>query len=309
MPRKIPSIQAMILCLILKTYKTFSREVPQDPEKVVQRLYNRERYILRLAPRVPLYISIENFHIDTTPLCKIHASNVSGKSIILYIHGGGFVICGPCTTHRGILWRLSELCGCPVVGVDYNKAPEYKYPIALDQSFTVYKDLLNKYDHSNIAIGGDSAGGNLTLALALKIKDEGMPLPSSIFAMSPFTDATTSGESIIRNRKKDALIPAEAVSMVKDIYLGDASPEDPYVSPLFGDFHGFPPTLLQVSSNEVLLDDSIRVEQKMRKSGVNAQIDVWKNLPHVWQFLYDYIPESRGAMEDIGVFVRKHFKG
>lgn len=278
------------------------------PRHGVQRFIERSRALAvkteRFMPHPPANVKVEAFHIDTLPAYWIQAPGVATDKVMLYLQGGGYILGSPVTTHRDLLWRLSAACGCTVLAIEYGLVPEHRYPIASDQALAAWKFLLQRYGAASIVLAGDSAGGCLALSTALRIRDLQLPMPAGLCLLSAETDLSGSGESVRSNFKKDLVIPSDAIRMIGQHYAVDVPLDHPYVSPLFGDFHGFPPSLLQVSSTEVFLDDSRRVADKMRAAGVPVLLDVWDGMPHVWQGFASLMPEARAAIEDIGRFVR-----
>jgi acetyl esterase/lipase len=229
------------------------------------------------------------------------------SKIILYLHGGGYIFCSAHTTHKDILWRLSIASKCRIIAPDYRLAPEHPYPAALEDAIKVYKWLLQQgYESRNIVIVGDSAGGGLTYGTVLKIRDLGLPLPAATVGMSPWTDLAVTGESVITNLKRDVLIPGDGLPEGAQYYLAGTDPRDPYASPLYGDPTGLPPTLIQVSKDEVLLDDSRRLAAKYKAAGVPCELELWDGMPHVWQTLAMFIPEGKTAIKRIGDFIARH---
>jgi len=192
---------------------------------------------------------------------------------------------------------------------DYRLAPEHPYPAALEDSIKVYKWLLEQgYKPEHIVIAGDSAGGGLTYGTVLKIRDLGLPLPAATAGMSPWTDLAVTGESVITNLKRDVLIPGDGLPEGAQYYLAGADPRDPYASPLYGDPTGLPPTMIQVSKDEVLLDDSRRLAAKYKAAGVPCELELWDGMPHVWQTLAMFIPEGKTAIKRMGDFIARHVR-
>ena len=226
-----------------------------------------------------------------------------GKSkTILYLHGGGYVV-GSFNTHRALIARIARAAGYKALAINYRKAPENACPCALEDALAAYKQMLAD-GYENIFIMGDSAGGGLTLALLQMIKKQRLPKAAGAVLLSPWTDLTLSGDSIQSKKDKDPLITPHLLSIFSKRYIGEADPTDPLVSPHFADVKGFPPTLIQVGSNEVLFDDSIRMAQKMNKAGVKVQLEIYDNMMHVWQYLGGIVPEANKAIDEIGEFVQ-----
>ena len=229
------------------------------------------------------------------------------EEALLYFHGGAWVVGEP-RGFRPLTTRLVEAAGAPLYGVDYRLAPEHPYPCALDDCERAYRTLLDRgLDPRRIALIGDSAGGNLVFALALRLKRQGIALPAALVGLSPCTDLTAGGGSFKRNFRRDAMLPAERLNDCIEAYCPCVDLCDPEVSPLFGDLTGLPPTMLQVSDNEILLDDSTRLAARLREAGCEVELDVWKGLWHVWQAFPEQVPEARRAIVQIGAFVRQRF--
>ena len=226
-----------------------------------------------------------------------------GKSkTILYLHGGGYVM-GSYNTHRSLIGRIARAAGCKALAINYRKAPENKYPLALQDALAAYKQMVAD-GYENIFIMGDSAGGGLTLALLQLIRKQRLPKAAGAVLLSPWADLTLSGESIKTKKDKDPLITPHLLEIFSKRYYADADPTDPLISPHFADVKGFPPTLIQVGGNEVLFDDSIRMAQKLNKAGVKVQLEIYDNMMHVWQFFGGIVPEANKAIDEIGEFVK-----
>jgi len=222
---------------------------------------------------------------------------------ILYFHGGGYVFGSP-ETHQSMLARLSLLTGLGAVLPQYRLAPESSFPAAFDDALGAYRCLLERgYRAKQIVIGGDSAGGGLALALLHKICESHLPQPGALFAFSPWTDLTLTGNSLSENAEADPYLPSERTVEMRDVYLSGADPKNPRASPLFGRFSGAPPVLLQVGESEILLDDSRRMAAALLSQGVDARLDVWPDLPHVWPMFHGYLKEADSALADVADFI------
>jgi acetyl esterase/lipase len=259
-------------------------------------------------PRAPDGASVQSIQIGGLRGHWFGWPGQSQRRAMLYLQGGGFILGSPKTTHRDLIWRLSRACDCPILAIEYGLAPEQRYPVALEQATQAYEFLIERVGAQNMAVAGDSAGGCLALALLLHARDNQLPMPASLCLLSPQTDMTGSGESVRTNRHSDAVISADAIPLVAALYADGHPLNDPYISPVFGQYNGFPPTLLQVSMDEVFLDDSVRVAHRMREAGVEVELDRWPGVPHVWQGFGACLPEARQAIEDIGKFVRARFQ-
>ena len=224
--------------------------------------------------------------------------------MVLYLHGGGYTICSP-ATHRGLAGRIALLAGARLLSVDYRLAPEHPYPAALEDALDAYHWLLAEgIPADRIAIGGDSAGGGLTLATAVSLSAAGEPLPAALFLISPWTDLTFSGESHQTLKKADPIFQGKGGASFAPAYAGKLDPALPLISPLFADLHGLPSTLIQVGSDEILLDDSTRLEEKLKSAGVNVDLQIWEGMWHIFQCFAPWFPEAGQAVNRIGRFIR-----
>lgn len=247
--------------------------------------------------------------------CTVQADGVHAEMLepqgadedeaILYLHGGGYCICS-IDTHRGLASRIALASGCRVLIISYRLAPENPYPAALEDALISYRWLLRQgLSAGKIAVGGDSAGGGLTLSTAISLRDAGHPLPAALFLLSPWTDLTFSGESMMSRKKTDPIFGGDRETLpFASAYYGDHDPMEPLISPLFADHSGLPPTLIQVGNDEVLLDDSTRLDEKMRTAAVKVHLEIWDDMWHVFQAFAPYNPESQVAIERIGAFIR-----
>ena len=255
--------------------------------------------------KLPEDIHVEEIALGGVPTEMLASAEPRKDAAFLYIHGGGFVGGSP-RTHRPLTWRLAKEINIPVYAVDYRLAPEHLYPAGLDDCVAAYRGLLDMgIAPSAILVGGDSAGGNLTLALTLRLKAEGLPMPAGLVCLSPATDLTGSGASRHENTKSDALFVSEMMDSLTPAYCPGCDEKDPFLSPLFGDVAGFPPTLFQVGEREMLRDDSVRMADALQAAGVETTIEVWPKVWHVWQLNADMLPEARDAISHIVSFSRR----
>lgn len=227
--------------------------------------------------------------------------------IILQLHGGGYY--GKLhNTYRDMAALYNEVSkGLDVLSVDYRVAPEYPFPAALEDAVAAYKWILEKgYDTERVFVVGDSAGGGLALALCLYLRDQGMPMPRGIITMSAWTDLTKSGESYQENFDIDPIFGGSMDTLVyKEGYYGEWDPRYPYISPVNGSFHGFPPMLMQVGEYEMLLSDTLKVAGKAKEAGVLVKEHMYKGMFHVFQMGLLLYPEAREAWVEVGRFIRK----
>ena len=223
--------------------------------------------------------------------------------ILLYFHGGGYVMGNP-RTHAAMARFLTRKTGYQACLPDYRLAPEHPFPAAFEDALCVWQALAARGHRANsVAIGGDSAGGGLALALLAHLCATDQPRPACVFTFSPFTDMSFSGNSITANAQSEILLPPKRLTQLRDRVLNGADPRDPRISPLFGSFAGAPPVLIQVARSEILLDDSRRMADLLRQSGAEVSLQEWGNLPHVWQFFHGWLPEARKALSDAARFI------
>lgn len=246
-------------------------------------------------------IDRENFRME-----YLRPENAVTGRVILQLHGGGYI--GPMKNiYRRFAVKYSKLSyGADVLTVDYRVAPEYPFPAAVEDVAEAYRWLLEEqaYKPAQIVVAGDSAGGGLALALGMYIKDHKLPMPGGFITMSPWTDVTLSGETYESNYEIDPLFGNSRENMLyNSSYVGDADTKNPYLSPLFGDYSGFPPILMQAGSYEVLLSDTLSVAKKAKQAGVKVRTSVYDGMFHVFQMGLDLIPESREAWEEICEFL------
>ncbi len=227
------------------------------------------------------YISIEKEGV-TGEWIRVSRAHMK-KYVILYCHGGGYST-GSTVYARTLTTKLAESTSMDVFCFGYRLAPEHPYPAAVQDGMAAWNYLMYLgYGARDVIVAGDSAGGNLALSLVLKLKSENRILPRGLLLLSPWTDLTASGKSHVSRQKVDPVLDAEYLERMTLNYASGLDLEDPFISPLFGDMTGFPPTYIQVGDNEILLSDATRLHKKMVKANVSVKIDVYKGMWHVFQ--------------------------
>lgn len=223
--------------------------------------------------------------------------------VILYLHGGGYVSGSP-ATHRPVTARLAREAEARVFALDYRLAPEHPFPAAVVDAWSAYWWLLGQgIAPEQIVVAGDSAGGGLSLALLLALRDAGLPMPAGAVGLSPWFDLALTATSLRTNNGLDFLNPA-VLQASATMYLGNHDVHEPLASPLYADLHGLPPLLIQCGSAEMLLDDSRRLVERARAAGVDARLEIWDGMVHVWHFAWRIEPKARAALQGVGRFVR-----
>lgn len=229
--------------------------------------------------------------------------------IILYLPGGAYIMRTP-NMHTGMVSRLCTRTGARALMVYYRLAPEYPFPACLNDSMLAYKWLLDEgYQAENIIIAGDSAGGGLTLSSLLAIRDQGLPIPAGGLMLSPLLDAGDMSASRWKNANTDAMLPASWQRAInpRPMIIGEGDPEDPYISPIYGDYTDLPPLYVQVSDGELLLDDSLRLARRCHQYSTRAHVDIWRRVPHVWP-VFPFLPESAEALDKAAAFINNNTK-
>ncbi len=234
------------------------------------------------------------------------ASSGSTDNVILYLHGGAFVIGSP-LSHRDMVGAIADAAQARAFIADYRLAPETPFPGAVDDAVAAYKGLLaNGEKAEKIIIAGDSAGGGLTMSTLVALRDEGVELPAGAVCISPWADLTFTGDSMIVKDKVDAMLGRSSLSWFAGQYLAGQDPAQPLASPIFADLKGLPPILIQVGSNEVLLDDAIRLNKALKQVDGDVTLEVWEAQMHVWHLMSMIVPEGKHAINVIGTFVKTH---
>ena len=258
-----------------------------------------------LSP-VPSPVQCEKVSANGVPAEWTVMPGADPARVVLYLHGGGYVMGSP-GTHRSLVARLSRDAQARCLSVDYRLAPEHPFPAALEDALAAYRFLIAEgVSASRLAIAGDSAGGGLTLATLVALRDAGDPLPACAVALSPWTDLAGTGPSMTDPAIGDPLADGVNTSRVTGLIAPPERLRDPGLSPLYADKAGLPPLLIQVGTREILLDDSRRFAEQARAAGVDVTLEVGEGLVHVYQLMPDDVPESREALLSIGKFVRGH---
>lgn len=225
--------------------------------------------------------------------------------VILYCHGGGYTS-GNLGYSRPLASKLSHVTGWPTLCFEYRLAPEHPYPAAVEDAERAWDYLMHLgYGARDVAVAGDSAGGNMALVLCHRLKAAGRRLPARLVLMSPWTDMTASGKSYTERAAVDPTITLDYIRAVRSVYAGNEDLASPMLSPLFGDFENFPPTLIQAGSNELLLSDSVRLRDRMLAARVPCRLEVWNGMWHVFQMFP--IKRANQAMERVGKFLLTDF--
>lgn len=251
------------------------------------------------------HVDADGVAADLILPARLHYS--PGSRAILFVHGGGFYG-GSLRTHRNAAAALAKAASADVLLVDYRRVPEAAYPMQIQDTLTAYRWLLvSGYRSENIAIVGDSVGGNLAIEAVLRQMQARKPLPASVVLMSPVTDLAVTGASIDEYADRDPLISRAYLELLGKAYLGGVAPDDPQASPLYADMKGFPPLLIQVGSREALLDDSLRLARKAGQADVAVTLEIWPGMVHQWQLFPFWIRDGRRSNDNAAAFIESHF--
>jgi acetyl esterase/lipase len=259
---------------------------------------------MRTAGKQPTVDVITAGDVPVYVVTPEHSSGADDIGTYLDVHGGAFTM-GYGDACRAMTKLTAEQVHMKTWGVDYRTPPDHRFPAALDDCVAVYRRLLDMEAPERIVVGGQSAGGNLAAALVLRARDEGLPLPAALVLLTPEVDLTESGDSFATMLGIDPVLTSSLADSIA-LYAGDHDLTDPYLSPLFGDFTGFPPTMLQAGTRDLFLSNAVRLHRAMRSAGVDAELHVFEAMPHGGFF---GAPEDDELAREVTRFVRAHLDG
>jgi len=267
------------------------------------------RQISRLSA---LMVPAFGVRIDVDKINGLHAEWLTPKDrmdgkLLLYLHGGGYVV-GGCDMHRQMVSHIARAGRIRALLPEYRLAPEHRFPAAIDDAVSTYRTLLGMgIKAEDIIIGGDSAGGGLAVGALLALRDAGDPLPVAAVLLSPFLDATGSGDSMQTRKERDPLFYPEGLPSIVDHYCEPHQRRFPQVSPVFADIEGLPPMFIQVGDDEILLSDSERLADQCVAAGIGVELQVWPEMWHVFQIFVGKMPEARRAIKQMGTYIQSRF--
>ena len=276
-------------------------QAPPPPDDLQERRARMEAAM----GQIPLAEGVTAEVVDAGGVPAVVCTPAEPAATLLYFHGGGYRM-GSATVYRAYGSHLATATGARTVVVDYRLAPEHPFPAAVDDAVAAYRWLLDQgTPPASIVIGGDSAGGGLTAALLLAAREKGLPLPAGGVCLSPWVDLRNQAPTYIANAETDRMFSKASADEAAGLYLGDQDPAQPLASPVLGDWHGMPPLLIQVGGIEVLLDDAHALANVAGTAGVDVDLHVYDEMPHVWQMGYPAFPEAVEAVDEIAAFVRR----
>lgn len=249
--------------------------------------------------KIPKDVTVNKLTIGGIQAELIECQN-SRKGIILYLHGGAYAL-GSVNVHREFLARLAKTCQRKVLAIDYRLAPENPFPAALEDSLAAYHWLISSgYEPSNLVIAGDSAGGGLTIATLVSLRDNHFPLPACVVCISPWLNLYSTVEK--QNNNNDPILNPQILKMYSEYYTGHSNSTNPLISPIFADLQGLPPMLIQAGTNEILLDEITQFCNKATQAKIEIELDCWQGLFHVFQII-PILPETKLSLEKIANFI------
>lgn len=288
------------LAVIVEMFRA-SPPLPQDMD-----VHARRRRMDELTSGNPLPDGARATPVDAggVPAEWVEGRGASAAATLLYVHGGGYTV-GSVGTHRATVARFSEATGARALSLDYRLGPEHPFPAAVDDAVAAYRWLLARgTDPRTIIVAGDSAGGGLTVATLVALRDRGEPLPAGGVCISPWADLECSGASMTTKADADPMCNREGLLGMAAAYLAGQDPRSPLASPIYADLTGLPPLLIHVGTAETLLDDSTRLAERAHAAGVSVDLEVWDDMIHVWHAFAPLLPEADQAIARVGTWVR-----
>ena len=285
-----------------------SRPVPAEPPSIEESRASCERFWSNLTPLAE-DVRCEVVDAGGIPSEWITTPEAMEERVIYYLHGGGYKMCS-INTHKEMISRLARAAGARALAINYRLAPENPFPAAVEDTTAAYRWLLSTgVNPAGVVIAGDSAGGGLTVATLVALRDAGEPLPAAGVCISPWVDMEALGESVVTKGGVDPLVAKAGRGEEGKTYLGGADPRTPLAAPIYADLRGLPPLLIQVGTAEVLLYDSTRLAERAKSAGVDVSLELWQEMIHGWLLFAYILPEGQQAIERIGEFVREHTGG
>lgn len=269
----------------------------------------RERYKSQLAGLKPAEgVLFSDTRAGGRAALWVEPPEMHREGTILYFHGGLYLL-GSLQGYRSLAAGVAMSVGMRVLLLDYRLAPEHPFPAAVEDAQAAYDWLLEQgLEPEQVVVAGDSAGGGLTMALLLALRDGEKPLPAAAVCLSPWVDLMADGGSRVEKAKRDVVLSTADLQRSGTLYLNGADAQTPLASPIYGDLTGLPALLIQVGSDEVLLDDATRLADKAQAAGVDVRLEVWQGMFHVWQMVSVFVPEARQALAGIGRFIEEIYE-
>lgn len=290
--------------LSVTAYGLFTRLMygAKTPHETARRRFERFATVTREAMKAKFPNMVFADHCAGSLAVESLCAVPDARRVVLYLHGGGYIV-GSVASYRDRARVLSYRCKAEVYVPEYRLAPEHPFPAALEDALAAWEYVRAIRPDTPIAIAGDSAGGGLTLSLIAALRDAGHPLPDSAFVFSPWTDLALTGNSLVTNDGKDVWFSRRNLSVWSRHYVGSAAANHPAISPVYADFHGFPPLLMIAGEHEVMLDDALRVEERAKLAGVDVMCCVGRRMQHDFPLTMPWLQESREAWQHVVAFL------
>ena len=286
--------------LIIRSYLTYIKFTGNynDPVEKLRKLADSGARFSKF----PKAVRSKSINIEHIPAELLTPPQADGRSALLYLHGGGYAL-GSIKSHRATAGQLAEAGKIHTLIIEYRRPPEHPFPAALQDAKTAYA-WLRKNGYEKIIIAGDSAGGGLALSTVVSLRDDQAPMPVLVICLSPVTDVECTGDSALTNAKRDPWLTTDT-KILFNYYVAGHDPRDPLISALYADFAKFPPLVIHVGTDEVLLSDSTRLADKAGAAGVDVQIKIWPGMWHIFPFFAPFVPEASQAITEIGNEIRR----
>jgi len=256
---------------------------------------------------LPTDVRVETADADGVAAEWTAAPGAESERVILYLHGGGYTA-GSLKSHRHMVAQAGREAKARTMALEYRLAPEHPFPAAVEDAVAGYRFLLSRgFSPNRIAVAGDSAGGGLTVALLVSLRDAGLPLPACAWCISPWVDLEGTGASMTAKATVDPMVQQGYLIELAEAYLDGVNPRTPLAAPLYADLKGLPPMLIQVGSAETLLDDAVRLAGAAGSADVRVRLEVWPDMIHVWQLFYQQVAAGRRALAEAGAFIRSNW--
>ena len=272
-------------------------------------LHERRQRLDALGEQYPLPtdVRVETADADGVAAEWTAAPGAESERVILYLHGGGYTA-GSLKSHRHMVAQAGREAKARTMALEYRLAPEHPFPAAVEDAVAGYRFLLSRgFSPNRIAVAGDSAGGGLTVALLVSLRDAGLPLPACAWCISPWVDLEGTGASMTAKATVDPMVQQGYLIELAEAYLDGVNPRTPLAAPLYADLKGLPPMLIQVGSAETLLDDAVRLAGAAGSADVRVRLEVWPDMIHVWQLFYQQVAAGRRALAEAGAFIRSNW--
>ena len=278
------------------------RENKPDKELTIEERRNNMEAMVALFP-LASDIQCQPVDADGVSAEWVTAPEATDNRVILYLHGGGYVM-GSIRTHREMVSHISRVAKARVLLIDYRLAPEHPFPAAVEDSKTAFQWLLKQgFAPNRIALAGESAGGGLTIATLVDLRNDKIALPAVAVCLSPWVDMEAIGPSMATKAESDPLVERGEILKMAKAYLAGADARTPLAAPIYADLNGLPPILIQVGTSETLFDDALRLAERAKDAGVDVTLEPWEEMIHMWHFFASMAPEAKEAVQRIGSYI------